>query len=197
MDSASPILSASHIRSNAHAEPRRRIGPSRQCPLRHRPRPLSKWSPVRRPSPTRQLHRNCSSLKPPELRFQFAILREQDGAVIVPLVSGTSNAGLATRSPAVWSPRGRCLRDRLHLFARSAVRTAANTEAKFLMFAHALKPGRCFASASTPMCATRVLSGIERIGGQFEGVLRSHRLAADSLLATRRVSRSSRRCGQQ
>ena len=39
---------------------------------------------------------------------------------------------------------------------RSAIRTAANTEAKLLMLTMLLRVGRCSASACTPMCATSV-----------------------------------------
>src|SRR6516225_9418082 len=65
-------------------------------------------------------------------------------------------------------------------FARSAVRTAANTEAKFLMLRHAFEAWQvlrvCF---HTDARNQRSRAALERIGGKFEGILRSHRVAAD------------------
>src|SRR5579864_6331937 len=64
--------------------------------------------------------------------------------------------------------------------ARSAIRTAANTEAKLLMLAHAFEVWRtlrvCF---HTDVRNQRSRAALERIGGQFEGILRAHRMAAD------------------
>jgi RimJ/RimL family protein N-acetyltransferase len=64
--------------------------------------------------------------------------------------------------------------------ARSAIRTAANTEAKMLMLAHAFEVWQalrvCF---HTDARNQRSRAALERIGGQFEGILRAHRMAAD------------------
>ena len=64
--------------------------------------------------------------------------------------------------------------------ARSAVRTAANTEAKLLMLRHAFEVWQvlrvCF---HTDARNQRSRAALERIGAQFEGVLRAHRMAAD------------------
>ena len=64
--------------------------------------------------------------------------------------------------------------------ARSAVRTAANTEAKLLMLCHAFEVWQvlrvCF---HTDARNERSRAALERIGAQREGVLRSHRMAAD------------------
>lgn len=64
--------------------------------------------------------------------------------------------------------------------ARSAIRTAANTEAKFLMLAHAFEQWQvlrvCFHTDSRNQ---RSRAALERIGGRCEGVLRAHRMAAD------------------
>jgi N-acetyltransferase len=63
---------------------------------------------------------------------------------------------------------------------RSAIRTAANTEAKLLMLTHAFEEWQalrvCF---HTDARNKRSAAAIERIGGKFEGILRAHRLAAD------------------
>ena len=64
--------------------------------------------------------------------------------------------------------------------ARSAIRTAANTEAKLLMLTHAFETwqvlGVCF---HTDARNQRSRAALERIGGKFDGILRSHRMAAD------------------
>jgi len=64
--------------------------------------------------------------------------------------------------------------------ARSAVRTAANTEAKLLMLCHAFEVWQvllvCF---HTDARNERSRAALERIGAQREGILRSHRMAAD------------------
>jgi RimJ/RimL family protein N-acetyltransferase len=63
----------------------------------------------------------------------------------------------------------------------SAVRTAANSEAKLLMLTHAFEAwqvlGVCFYTDARNL---RSRAAIERIGGRFDGILRAHRLAADN-----------------
>jgi N-acetyltransferase len=63
---------------------------------------------------------------------------------------------------------------------RSAIRTAANTEAKLLMLTFAFEVWKvhrvCF---HTDVRNQRSRDALERIGGQFEGILRAHRMAAD------------------
>jgi N-acetyltransferase len=63
---------------------------------------------------------------------------------------------------------------------RSAIRTAANTEAKLLMLTHAFEAWQvlrvCF---HTDARNQRSRAALERIGGKFEGILRGHRMAAD------------------
>ena len=63
---------------------------------------------------------------------------------------------------------------------RSAIRTAANTEAKLLMLTHAFETWQvlrvCF---HTDARNQRSRAALERIGGKFEGILRAHRMAAD------------------
>ena len=64
--------------------------------------------------------------------------------------------------------------------ARSALRTAANTEAKLLMLTHAFECWRVLrVCLHTDARNQRSRTAIERIGGKFEGILRSHRMAAD------------------
>ncbi len=63
-----------------------------------------------------------------------------------------------------------------------AIRTAANTEAKLLMLTHAFETWRmlrvCF---HADVRNQRSRAALERIGGKFEGILRSHRMAADHI----------------
>jgi RimJ/RimL family protein N-acetyltransferase len=64
----------------------------------------------------------------------------------------------------------------------SAIRTAANTEAKWLMLAYAFESWRMLrVCLHTDKRNQRSRAAIERIGGQFEGILRSHRMAADHI----------------
>jgi RimJ/RimL family protein N-acetyltransferase len=63
---------------------------------------------------------------------------------------------------------------------RSAIRSAANTEAKLLMMAHAFEVWKVFRVCfHTDARNLRSRAALERIGGKFEGILRSHRMAAD------------------
>lgn len=63
---------------------------------------------------------------------------------------------------------------------RSAIRTAANTEAKLLMLEHAFETwGVLRVCFHTDVRNERSRRAIERIGGRFEGILRAHRLATD------------------
>lgn len=65
-------------------------------------------------------------------------------------------------------------------FARTALRTAANTESKLLMLAHAFETWQTLrVCLHTDVRNVRSRAAIERIGGRFEGILRSHRMAAD------------------
>ncbi len=64
--------------------------------------------------------------------------------------------------------------------SHSAIRTAANTEAKFLMLTHAFEVWDVLRIClHTDVRNQRSQAAIERIGGKFEGVLRAHRMAAD------------------
>jgi N-acetyltransferase len=62
----------------------------------------------------------------------------------------------------------------------SAIRTAANTEAKLLMLAHAFEVWNVLrVCLHTDARNLRSQTAIRRIGGKFEGALRAHRMAAD------------------
>jgi RimJ/RimL family protein N-acetyltransferase len=65
-------------------------------------------------------------------------------------------------------------------FSRDAIRTGANTESKLLMLTHAFEVWQvlrvCFHTDARNL---RSRAALERIGAKFEGILRSHRMAAD------------------
>jgi N-acetyltransferase len=64
--------------------------------------------------------------------------------------------------------------------ARSAIGTGANTEAKYLMLTYAFEVwGVLRVCFHTDSRNERSRAALARIGGQFEGILRSHRMAAD------------------
>jgi RimJ/RimL family protein N-acetyltransferase len=111
----------------------------------------------------------------------FAIISVDDGTVI----GSTRFWNLERWS---WPPGhpcyGRHVPDACEIgytwLTRLALRTAANTEAKGLLLRHAFEVWQvlrvCF---HTDVRNQRSRAAIERIGGQFEGVLRAHRMAAD------------------
>jgi RimJ/RimL family protein N-acetyltransferase len=66
--------------------------------------------------------------------------------------------------------------------ARSAIRTAANTEMKRLMLGHAFEVWQVESVClHTDARNERSRRAMERIGAQFEGILRAHRLGIDCL----------------
>jgi N-acetyltransferase len=74
--------------------------------------------------------------------------------------------------------------------ARSAIRTAANTEMKRLMLGHAFEVWQVQSVClHTDARNERSRRAMERIGAQFEGILRAHRLATE--LAPRDSARYS------
>ena len=111
----------------------------------------------------------------------FAIVRADDAAVI-----GSTRFWNIERWawPESHPSHGRGVPDACEIgytwFTRSAVRTAANTEAKLLMLRHAFEVWQvlrvCF---HTDVRNQRSRAALERIGAQCEGILRSHRMAAD------------------
>jgi RimJ/RimL family protein N-acetyltransferase len=111
----------------------------------------------------------------------FAIVRKQDGIVL----GSTRFWNIEQWSwPQGHPAHGRSVPDACEIgytwLTRSATRTAANTQAKFLMLTHAFEVWQvlrvCF---HTDARNQRSRAALERIGGQFEGILRAHRMAAD------------------
>jgi RimJ/RimL family protein N-acetyltransferase len=65
-------------------------------------------------------------------------------------------------------------------YTASAIRTAANTEAKLLMLTHAFEHwGVLRVCLHTDVRNLPSRAAIERLGAGFEGVLRAHRLSSD------------------
>lgn len=111
----------------------------------------------------------------------FAIMRLDDGLVI----GSTRFWNLERWSWPDGHPlHGRGVPDACEIgytwLTRSAIRTVTNTEAKLLMLTHAFEAWKvirvCF---HTDARNQRSRTALERIGGQFEGILRAHRIAAD------------------
>lgn len=67
-------------------------------------------------------------------------------------------------------------------YTRSAIRTGANTEAKFLMLAHAFEVWNALrVCLHTDSRNLRSQASMERIGFSREGVLRAHKLSSDNI----------------
>lgn len=67
-------------------------------------------------------------------------------------------------------------------YTRSAIRTGANTEGKFLMLQHAFEVWKALRiSLHTDVRNLRSQASMERIGFKREGILRAHKLAADCI----------------
>jgi N-acetyltransferase len=143
---------------------------------------LYQWSPVPRARAeaveyveTALAWRDAGSAVP------FAIVRADDGMVI----GSTRFFNLERWAwPAGHPSHGRGVPDACEIgytwLAHSALRTAANTEAKLLMLTHAFETWEVLrVCLHTDVRNLRSRAAIERIGGRFEGILRAHRMAAD------------------
>lgn len=111
----------------------------------------------------------------------FAVVRVADGDVI-------GSTRFFDLERWAWPPghpsHGRAAPDACEIgytwYAPSAIRTAANTESKFLMLTYAFEDWQVLrVCLHTDVRNARSRAAIERIGGQFEGILRAHRMAAD------------------
>ena len=110
----------------------------------------------------------------------FAIVRLDDGVVI----GSTRFFDLERWAWPQGHPRYGCALDACEIgytwLTRSAMRTAANTETKLLMLAHAFETWQLLrVCLHTDVRNQRSRTAIERIGGKFEGILRAHRMAAE------------------
>jgi RimJ/RimL family protein N-acetyltransferase len=143
---------------------------------------LYRWSPVPRgkAAATKYIE-TALAWKEAGTAVPFAIVRVSDDAVI-----GSTRFWNIERWawPEGHASHGRSTPDACEIgytwLAKPAIRSAANTEAKFLMLNHAFESWQvlrvCFHTDSRN---ERSRAALERIGAKFEGVLRAHRMAAD------------------
>ena len=113
--------------------------------------------------------------------LSFAIVRVSDGVVI----GSTRFFDLERWAWPPGHPRhGRAFPDACEIgytwLTKSAIRSGANTEVKLLMLTHAFEIWQALrVCLHTDARNQRSRDAIERIGAKFEGILRSHRMAAD------------------
>jgi N-acetyltransferase len=143
---------------------------------------LYRWSPVPRDADQAEKYiATALAWQQAGTAVPFAIVRVVDGAVI-----GSTRFFDVER----WAwPEGHPRHDRTDpdvceigytWFSHDAIRTGANTEAKLLMLTHAFEVWQTLrVCLHTDARNQRSRAAIERIGGKFEGILRSHRMAAD------------------
>lgn len=178
MNSRQPVLHGTHVR----LEPLERAHIAGLVAAAGRDLALYQWSAV--PQGTAEMARYVESAlagREAGTALPFATVRIADGAVVgssrffdIERWSWPSGHAWAARS----GPEG-CEIGYTWL-AASAMRTAANTEAKLLMLTHAFDEWGvqrvCF---HTDVRNERSRTALARIGARFEGVLRAHRLGAD------------------
>jgi N-acetyltransferase len=143
---------------------------------------LYRWSPVPQgTAEARKYVETALAWRDAGTAVPFAIVRVSDGAVI----GSTRFWNLEYWAWPVGHPSyGRSVPDACEIgytwLAQSAIRTGANTEAKFLMLTHAFEEWKvlrvCF---HTDARNERSQAALGRIGGKREGILRAHRMAAD------------------
>ena len=143
---------------------------------------LYQWSPVPRGKPAATLYINTAlAWRGAGTAVPFAIVSANDSAVL----GSTRFWNIERWSwPQGHPAHGRSTPDACEIgytwLSRPAIRTGANTEAKLLMLTQAFEAWQvlrvCF---HTDARNQRSRAALERIGGQFEGILRAHRMAAD------------------
>ncbi len=147
-------------------------------------RDLYKWSPVMEgKEQARKYIQTAIEWRDAGKADPFVVVRQIDGMVI-------GSTRLWNLEKWAWSPDssrfGWKFPDTCEIgytwLSSSAIRTAANTEAKLLLLTKAFEKWETF---SVYLCAdarnTRSRNAIERIGAKFEGILRAHRLAVDGI----------------
>ena len=179
MDGDGLVLESRHIRleplGTKHVEPLARASACDHS--------LYRWSPVPRGTEEASAYvERALSWQEQGTALPFATIRLSDGV----LIGSTRFFNIEKWLWPAGHPRhGRSAPDACEIgytwFTESAIRTAANTEAKLIMLTHAFEIWNvlrvCF---HTDIRNERSRAALERIGGVFEGILRSHRLAADN-----------------
>lgn len=145
---------------------------------------LYRWSPV--PQGIKEAEeyiQTALAWRAADSALAFAIIRIEDDAVI-----GSTRFFNIERW--LWAEgqtrRNRIFPDACEIgytwLAQSAVRTAANTEAKWLLLQMAFEKWQVFRVCfHADVRNERSCAAIERIGGKSEGILRAHRLAVDQI----------------
>jgi RimJ/RimL family protein N-acetyltransferase len=143
---------------------------------------LYRWSPVPQDeAETKHYVETAIAWRQADMALPFAVVRAADNAVI----GSTRFFNLERWAwPAGHALHRRTTPDACEIgytwFAPSAIRTGANTESKRLMLAYAFEVWKVLrVCLHTDVRNQRSRAAIERIGGKFEGILRSHRMAAD------------------
>jgi N-acetyltransferase len=143
---------------------------------------LYRWSPVPQGTSEAKAYVDTAlAWRDAGTALPFAIVRAEDGVVI----GSTRFWNIERWAWPVGHPSHRkgapdACEIGYSWLARSAIRTATNTEAKLLMLRHAFEVWQvlrvCF---HTDARNERSRAALERIGCQREGILRAHRMAAD------------------
>ncbi len=138
---------------------------------------LYQWVLVPQDEPAMRRHvEDALAARAKGIAVPFAVVRLDDGTVI---------GSTRFHQLDYWArPEQTGLPDTCEIgytwLAREALRTGANTEMKRLMLTHAFEVWRVRSvNLHTDVRNQRSQNAIRRIGGTFEGVLRSHRLAVD------------------
>jgi RimJ/RimL family protein N-acetyltransferase len=145
-------------------------------------RSLYQWSPIPQTDTEAQRYVDTAmSWRQAGTAHPFAIVRMQDGIVL-----GSTRFWNIERWlwPEGHARHGRDSPDVCEIgytwLSSMAIRTAANTETKRLMLAQAFESWQVLGvSFYTDARNSRSRAALERIGAQYEGILRSHRMAAD------------------
>jgi N-acetyltransferase len=143
---------------------------------------LYRWSPVPQGiTEATQYVETALAVRDADMAVPFATVRLDDGEVI----GSTRFFNLEFWPwPAGHELHGRSMPDACEIgytwLTHSAIRTAANTEAKLLMLTHAFEVWHVLrVCLHTDARNQRSRAAISRIGGKFEGILRAHRMAAE------------------
>jgi len=178
MTTESPVLSGTHVR----LEPLDHRHTNALASASASERSLYRWSPVPHDKVEATTYIDAAlAWRDAGTAVPFAIVKPSDGVVI-----GSTRFFNIERWawPQGHARHGRQFPDACEIgytwLASSAIRSAANTEAKLLMLTHAFETWHvlrvCF---HTDARNQRSRAALERIGAKFEGILRSHRMAAD------------------
>lgn len=143
---------------------------------------LYKWSPIPQGQDAAVRYiETALSWQEAGTAVPFAVVRRSDNSVI----GSTRFWNIEQWAwPKDHPQRGRSTPDACEIgytwYARDAIRTAANTESKLLMLTHAFETWKVFrVCLHTDVRNQRSRDAMLRIGCKFEGILRSHRMAAD------------------